>query len=297
MNRILMLVAALLVGTNTLSADPGQGPYPVEIIEDSRVTATGDRIDYLLFVPQAGIDLPPPPFPALVLTHGFARSFEQHIDSATRYATQGILTMTPNMVSLLGGPPAQERNIANTADHARWLAARSADPADPIFGFVDPTRIALAGHSAGGAISFEAALELQSEGPAPAALVLLDAVPYGRTLDKAAALLPLDLLSLRSEPSPCNAFGLATDLVARVPFAVEDLRIVGATHCDPEAPTDLLCKLACGGSGDSGQARTYRRITELYLLRTFGLADDRPPGGFSATVRRLERRGVVVSEP
>jgi len=71
------------------------------------------------------------------------------------------------------------------------------------------------------------------------ALVLLDAVPWTRTLARAAGLGPLFAVNLRAEPSACNAFGSNLGLLDAVSFPVDDVRLAGTNHCDPENPSDV----------------------------------------------------------
>jgi len=72
---------------------------------------------------------------------------------------------------------------------------------------VDASRVMLGGFSAGGAVAFEASVELQRLGEAPHALALLDAVPWPRTTEAARHLhepLRGGTLLLESEPSAYN---------------------------------------------------------------------------------------------
>lgn len=244
---------------------------PVDITRGTRLTQTGDRIDYLLVIPRTSAQSVSLPFPALVLTHGFARDYGRHLDTAIAYASAGIIVMVPNLIESNERPIIGRREVANTADHVRWLIARAGDPVDALYGVLDPGRIALAGHSAGGAISFEATVALQSSGISPAALVMLDAVPYRRTLREAPRLRPLPVLSLRSEPGGCNANGSVASLESALAFSIESALISGATHCDPESPTDVVCALSCGGSSEFARA-AYREQTEDFLRDSFGLS-------------------------
>ncbi|MGF1640455.1 MAG: alpha/beta hydrolase family protein [Rhodospirillales bacterium] len=286
-------VAFALLAAATLPWPAAADRFDVSVTAGTRVTAAGDTVDYLLFVPHPAAEAARLSVPAVVLTHGFARDYGRHVDTAVFLAERGIAVMTPNMVSIAGLLLPQRRNIRNTADHARWLAARSADPQDPLYGVIDGTRIALAGHSAGGAISSEAALELQDDGPAAAALVLLDAVPYPRTVRSARSLSPLPILSLRAEPAACNAFDAVSDLVDAIPFAIEDLRVVGATHCDPEGPSDVTCALACGGR-DPVRAETFRTVMYRFLAANLAIpATETEDAAYERAVRGLMQRGEL----
>jgi len=291
MKFAVFLFIALLAGPPAQQALAGEVDYDVTLTSGSRKTALGDLIDYLLFIPRERVGLNGPPYPLLVLTHGFARDYGRHVASAEEYARHGILVMTPNAAPGGGVALQPQRVVKNTADHVRWLARKSEKPGHPLFGMVDARRIALAGHSAGGAISFEAAVELQRGGPSPLAVVLLDAVPYASTLSKAADLEPLALLNIRSEPGPCNAGGSVADLMDALLFPASDVRVTGATHCDPESPTDLSCQLVCGKSGGT-KNRTYLRLSDVFLRNALDAGAQGTPR-FERIVRRLDRRGDV----
>ena len=179
------VVLALALGFLGL---PARGEiFGVQVETGPRQTSRRDRVGYDLYLPVTGPDSPRaagrpvPPWPALVLCHGFARDKRFHATAARHLAERGIAVLVPNLVSLLGGDAARQANVENTRDHLAWLAARARRPSDPIHGLVDPDRLALAGFSAGGAVTFEAAV---SE-PAVRALVLLDALcvrPTGESL-------------------------------------------------------------------------------------------------------------------
>jgi dienelactone hydrolase len=258
-----------------LIAAPCVAAAEVEVTTGTRTTALGDPIPYALYVPQPGSGPTDPPYPALILTHGFARDYGRHIDKAVRFARHGLIVLTPSLLPADAGATAHARNVANTADHHRWLATRGADPADPLFGLVDAQRIALAGHSAGAAISLEATQALQRRGAPVAALVLLDGATYARTERIAPLLRELPLLSLRSEPSACNEFGAIENLPALVRFPITDIEIAGATHCAPEGPTDIACEVLCGVSTDEAHA-AYEALTEGFLEEALGVVRPAP---------------------
>jgi len=278
-----------------MSSAPTEKLYELRTEEGTRTAASGDSVPYSLFVPVPRVGLPGPPWPALVLSHGFARNRRYHAENARYLASRGIVTLTPNFVKLGGGRPSQLRNVRNTADHVVWLVERSSSPTDSIAGLVDERRIGLAGHSAGGAVSLEAAVALTESGRPLEALLLLDAVPWPRTAALVSDLLPLDFASLRSEPSACNAFASVVPVLPGLRVPNDDVRILGATHCDPENPTDFLCRIACGGGSAEGQS-LYQRLMYLFLkdaLRAPALEDET----YSAALGELASKGAVEVEP
>jgi dienelactone hydrolase len=244
--------------------------HRVAIEQDTRITSTGDRISYLLLVPTGASGTSVAPYPAVLLTHGFARDYGRHIDNALHLARRGVIVMVPNLINSDHPLFVGRRQVENTADHVRWLIARAEDSSDPLFGVLDSSRIALAGHSAGGAVSLEAVVNLQESGIEPDALVLLDAVPYPRTLRMARRLAPLPLLSLESDPSSCNGSGAIGALGSYLDFGFESRLIAGATHCDPESPTDITCELACGGTSEPARIAYRDQMTD-FLLSALGL--------------------------
>ena len=294
MSSVLRTAAVLLVLAAPATAQAAL--FPVAVESATRSTAAGDTIAYDLYVPRAGPGLPAPPWPAVVLNHGFARDKRYHAQNARYLAERGIVALVPNLVSLLGGEAAQLRNVANTVDHMAWLRARSASPGDSLRGLVDPLRIGLAGHSAGGAVAFEAAWEQERDPGIPAsALVLLDAVPWARTLERAADLGPLFAVNLRAEPSACNAFGSNLGLLGAVAFPVDDVRLAGTNHCDPENPSDFLCALACGAATPHGTG-LYQELLYLFLRDALRAPAVEPGPGFQERVAALEAQGEAVRE-
>jgi pimeloyl-ACP methyl ester carboxylesterase len=270
--------------------------FGVNVEQGTRRTTAGDRVPYSLFMPQPDETLAAPPYPAIVLAHGFARDKRFHRNTACALAERGIVVLTPNLTSLLGGAPAQLRNIENLADHVRWLRSRAANENDPLFGLLDPQRIGLVGHSTGGAISFEAAIELANAGEAVSALMLMDGVPWTRTVERAGELQNLAFASVRSEPAACNREGAVLELLAGLSFATEDIVVVGGSHCDPENPTDVFCELACCGSDRQARA-AYQELLYAFLCEALSAPDVGVCFGFTAAVARLTTEGCVVSTP
>lgn len=269
--------------------------FSVEVEAGTRHTPTGAEVAYSLFIPQCEADRPAPPWPTVVLNHGFVRSKKYHAANAYHLAQRGFIVLTPDQVGL-GGIGSRDANIAITLDHLQWLRQRGRTPGDRLEGLVDPSRQALAGHSAGGALSLEAAACSQQTEHPVAALVLLDAVPWMSTMSAAQELDLPAIASFRSEPSSCNAQGLVREALRELPNAVEDILIVGATHCDPESPTDLGCRLVCGGSG-ALQRYLYRKLMLSFLQESLNVpAVDPLSVSYGRTVSWLEQRGLVVRE-
>ena len=262
----------------------------------SRQLSDGTVVAIDLWIPQR-LDpgLPAPPYAAVVLAHGFARNRTYMHNNARHMAERGIVVATPDSPGWFGAG-AQAANIDAMVGHFGWLVARSGAPGDSLAGLVDPARLGAAGHSAGGAVGFEAAIALQGGDTPLRAVFLLDAVPWDRTLTAAPGLRPLTFGSWRAAPSSCNADGNVLALIENVASPVTDVRVIGATHCDPENPTDFLCTLTCGGGSASARSLFQRAMT-LFFLDAFviSLADE--PESYASFLRRVEAEGKVVSKP
>jgi dienelactone hydrolase len=282
-------MSALLWSTTGLSA----ALYEVAVESSSRKTITGQTVVYQLYLPKPSSSSgTKQQFPAVILTHGFGRDPSNHAVNARYMAERGIAVMTPKMTSLFGRR-GQDQNIANTVDHVVWLIQRSLTPGDALFGLVDPRRIALAGHSAGGAVSVEAAVEARNKAVPISAILLLDGVPWDRTIESAARLAWMPVGSLRAEPSPCNARGSVLDLQRNLAFATADVLLLGATHCDPENPTSAMCRLMCKG-GSAERQSLYQRLMYLFLRDTFEIHDaGEESGTYLQALSELESAGAV----
>lgn len=290
-------VAFCFADTVACSDDEGvldPGPYLVSEEKGTRQTPAGDRLEYTLFIPQPADGLPAPPWPAIVLMHGFARDKGFHQYNARYLASRGIVVLTPDMTTLLTGETGQLRNIANLVNHIGWLATRAGSEEDRLQGLVDPNRMGLAGHSAGGAVTFEASIRAQRLATPVQAVCLLDAVPWERTIRQAGEFPRIALASFRSEPSACNASGTVRSLLERLPFAVNDVRIVGASHCSPENPSDHLCTLMCG-SDDRRCRSIYQKLLYLFMRDALdGPRIDTSDESFDQALARLEHDGRIV---
>jgi len=256
-----------------------------------RLTTTGHRIEGAVYIPHGSGAGPGPLFPMFVLSHGFSRDYGRHISNAVSYACAGILTYTPNAIPVDDIRLDEASQVDNLVDHVLWLRRRVSDPEDLLYGIGDAQRLALGGHSAGAAVSVEAMGKLQEQGVDIDALVLLDPVPDQDTLEAAAQLQALPVLSVRSRPGACNAYGSGTALEEAFPFAVTSVFFPWATHCDPESPTDVVCRLLCGGSSEQGRA-AYRMETLRFLKTALSLPPT-PEGRDGDT----SRRGFDLDKP
>jgi dienelactone hydrolase len=169
------------VGVTTLSLGDREVEvwYPV----DQDDTTGHDKTSYVSFevLPQAIVDILPPdlnieipmdayrnltisdggPFPILTFSHGAGGFRHAYSGFLTRVASHGLTAASLDhtewgllqQVGLRGDVPnrsAEEVVLATIAA----LEDAGADPDSPLFGGVDTTRVATAGHSAGGSAAF-----------------------------------------------------------------------------------------------------------------------------------------------
>jgi len=160
---------------------------------------------------------------AVILVHGFSRSPKRMAGHATALAERGITTWLPDLYSLMWGNKSRQKNVDLLLGLVRELAGTHLN-------------VILAGHSAGGALSFMTAVEAQGENLPVASLILLDAVPWDETIEAAPRLQPLPLLSMTSESSSMNAWLKVEKLHEVIGFDFTRLHLVGSSHVDPENP-------------------------------------------------------------
>lgn len=211
---------------------PDESPSVVRV-EEGALDIEGARRPYSLFLPPGGCR----GRPALLFLHGFSRGKSKHRGLARRLASRGLVVLTPDLAPLLrpallgAAESGRERCVREAVAFARWLAADVTDG-----------KIALAGFSAGGAVAFEAAVELQSSGLPPVAVLLLDAVPWSRTVAAAPrfAAPPCGVLLMETEASSFNLYrGFRKEVLPQLPEwrrqGVLLVSVPGSRHIDAEA--------------------------------------------------------------
>lgn len=199
--------------------------------QDSFRSVTGCEVATTRFAPSA-----PRTDAVVILAHGFLRDQQRMEGLALALAASGVTTHT---LSFCNSRPWDGGHRANAADMRRLADRLGAPP------------VIYAGFSAGGLSALIAA----GEDPRALGVLALDLVDDGDGLGaKTAAGLDRPLIGLTGEPAACNAQsnGLAVYAASR---QARVTHILGARHCDFEAPTDWLCRSVCGADDEGAESR------------------------------------------
>lgn len=214
--------------------------------------------------------------PLVVLGHGFARSAAQMAGLGEHLASYGLRVAVPDYChSGFGGAdhPANAR-------HAVALSAALAAGEDVLH----------IGYSAGGA----AAMGAVADDPAAIGVFGLDAVDSDALAANGLAEFDGAVAGLVGAPSACNDDGSGASLYA----PGQALRVVGASHCDFEDPSDALCTALCGELSAERQS-VVRELTTAWALATTGLDEGAAQPWLSGGARyeELVTSGLIVPLP
>ena len=195
------------------------------------------------------------PYPVVFLAHGFGRSKAQHVGNGQHLASWGFITVVPNL-------PHATDHAKNGEDLVAFANWAKTNPPELGGSIADTSKIAVAGHSAGGLAS-----TLASQGTSPFSLLVgLDPVDASSLGVTAAPSVSIATAYVIGEPSSCNANGNSVDMWNAIAATTKErLRVVNATHCDFEDPTDGTCTTFCG-TWDATRHATARRYLTAWLL-------------------------------
>lgn len=269
----------------------------VKILSDRFRTKFGTTRTYTLYVPETNSALLTPPYPLVVLLHGFLMTGHQHSNNAKFFAQKGFVALTPDMTKILLGDENRMHNVHDILEQISTLIKESKDKSSPLYGLIDSNRIGIAGNSAGGAVCLELLLEAQKANIPIQAMCSLDGVPWDRTKARMEKLKPVSILSLRAEPGLCNYYSRMLGYLKLLKFPYRDVKLNGAHHCDVENPTTLGCRCVCGTSTAKYRA-IFQHLTYLYFRDTLNppILATNPTETFIDAVKNLKKEGIAVAD-
>jgi len=136
-----------------------QRPFPIstmtlEMVDHSRATVSGDRtisesraLTTLVWYPTEG-----GPWPLVVFAHGFEVGPEPYEPLLRTWAEAGYVVAAPEFPltdAEVAGDNLDEADIDNQPGDLAFVFSRLLDPVGALSGYVDPTRLGVAGHSDG----------------------------------------------------------------------------------------------------------------------------------------------------
>lgn len=242
---------------------------PFAVTESSGTTSVnGCTLDYQLFTPDAQNQAP-----LVILGHGFQRDASNVAAIAAHLSSYGVRVATPNYC----------HSSALDADHQQ----NGLDAAALSAGLAAGAGVIHAGHSAGGV----AALVAAANDDATIAVLGLDMTDANSIGATAASGITLPALGLFGESSGCNSSGNGTGVFESMNTS-SSLQVIGATHCDFEAPTSSLCTLFCGGaSGD--RAATVQTLAAAFVAWQAGLDESGQSWIQGEEQERLVSEGLI----
>ncbi len=245
---LLTLPMLLFVATCTTPPD-----LPPGIVKKThRLDCGKDRVTVdFYFQPNT------PPRPLVIVAHGFSRGRRHMAGWGIELARRGLIVAVPTQPSLT-------ERVRNSRALTRLLElGRTGQWPVPA---KSNGKAALVGFSMGGLTTLLAAA--RSETPVDA-WVGLDPVDMKGLGAAKASQIRAPGLVLLAEPATFNLHGNAPGMLLRYGGPLQVLRVKGATHCDPESPTDWLAQAVCGQVDPTRHQvflQTASRFLEAVLL-------------------------------
>lgn len=221
-------------------------------------------------------------FPLVIFGHGFAVTPERYAQLLQAWTTAGYVVAAPRFplsnAQAPGGP--DEADLVNQPADMRYVISRllsaSAAPSGPLSGLIDPSAIAVAGHSDGGETALAAAYDTRYRDPrVDAALILSGAELPGPGFTFPARSPPLLVTQGTADGTHPASFSIAFFELAPRPRYL--LTLLGAGHLTPY-------------TAQQPQLAVVQRVTVAFLDRYLKRRPDTLPGIQTAGVARLEAR-------
>jgi pimeloyl-ACP methyl ester carboxylesterase len=195
-----------------------RGPHSFRTSTGRLTTSGGSRLTYDMYQPRKSEVTTP-----LLLAHGFARRRQNMAGMAVHMARWGLTIVNIDLYHLRPWRINHHQNGADLAELADHL------------GF---NEVVFAGFSAGALASVIAGAHSR----AAVGVLALDPVDFGTVGQQAARQLPVPLYSIFAELTTSNAIFKGMPIIEATSRA-RAIRIVEASHCFFEFPTNIICRL------------------------------------------------------
>jgi dienelactone hydrolase len=243
----MLLLAVLLIMAGCANRVPRLPVPPGVSKHTEKLMLQGKSVPVDFYLPQQVGEAP-----VVIVAHGFTRHRRVMAGWGNLLATQGMITVVPNLPAFAD----HERNaraiselIALVHEPRRLVKAKPSGA------------VALVGHSAGGFATLLAA----SREKDVRCWIGLDPVDFGDHGLRAVQALKTPALMLLAESGAWNRHANALPWLNASASPLIALRVRGSTHCNAENPTSRLAEIACGTT-DATRRAVYERHT-LAMLR------------------------------
>jgi len=266
----MLLVTAVHTARSQTATDPGL-PGPCAVISQTvTVSSTVQTFIYYPSASQCSVG-PSAPYPGIAFAHGFSMfgfsdGAKENTGNGEHLASWGYVVAIPKLSD------SAETRIAQTVAVLNYLETQASTPGSFLYQKVDVTRLAMAGHSLGGAT----ALAVAARDARVKAVVALDPVYHEGTFGQEGdpiwhpeaegpnITVPTGILG--APPSSCNAQSDYTDIYPLVgAMHKASFLIAGASHCVFTDPGSLYCSSFCTGTTDSQNTQ----LSQKYMTAWF----------------------------
>lgn len=253
--------ACLLLSAAAWAAPEDNGPYTSTRYSQNITARDGGTISTFVYTTSAaGLR------PLIVFRHGFSRSKAVLNDYGTHWAKRGFNVILNDSRTGIS-PDYTGKDSNDMIDCANWAVLRSATAGNYLTNKIDPSRVVLGGHSAGGYTAEIATYKNVAQGEGNfdcAVMVLYDPVPtdvgYAETIAQS---ITIPSVMLYGVSDICNSFGSGTGIFQNTAGPSYGIYVKAADHCDFESYYTSACAIAClkwpFGGWDSTKNKTVKR--------------------------------------
>lgn len=211
-----------------------RGDDGVSVSSATYRSTDGCDLDYDLYTPDEALT-----DTLTVIQHGFARSKTEFAELGSHLASRGMPAVTMDLCHSWALDVDINQNAADVVDLVEYL-------------WDGP--VVYMGHSNGAMSSLVSA---SMDDQAVAVLGLDPVERVGGDHTAVASTIGVPVAGIFGEAGACNSWNSGMDAFMAVPGS-DLLRTTEADHCDFEAPTGVVCTLACAGSNDLFSDETIR---------------------------------------